>query len=194
MENKKNTLLIADDSSYNIELLTEIFNEQYRIFTAENGQQALEVMRANIGEIDAVLLDIVMPIKDGYGVLMDMNMDENLKYIPVIVITADDDIESEHKAFDYGAYDFITRPFNIKTLKQRVDGMFRHLDIEKIRRENDRLLKETQTDKRMSALLDNLPGGAAIIETDGKTAECTYFNNSAPKLFHMTDGEFVSQF
>ena len=75
MENKKNTLLIADDSSYNIELLTEIFNEQYRIFTAENGQQALEVMRANIGEIDAVLLDIVMPIKDGYGVLMDMNMD-----------------------------------------------------------------------------------------------------------------------
>lgn len=194
MENRKNTLLIADDSSYNIELLTEIFNEQYRIFTAENGQQALEVMRANIGEIDAVLLDIVMPIKDGYGVLMDMNMDENLKYIPVIVITADDDIESEHKAFDYGAYDFITRPFNIKTLKQRVDGMFRHLDIEKIRGENDRLLKETQTDKHMSALLDNMPGGAAIIETDGKTAECTYFNNSAPKLFHMTDGEFVSQF
>ena len=95
MENRKNTLLIADDSSYNIELLTEIFKEQYRLFTAVNGQQALDVMRSNIGEIDAVLLDIVMPIKDGYEVLMDMNMDESLKYIPVIVITADDDIESE---------------------------------------------------------------------------------------------------
>ena len=55
-------------------------------------------MRSNIGEIDAVLLDVVMPIKDGYQVLMDMNMDENLKYLPVIVITADDDIESEHRA------------------------------------------------------------------------------------------------
>ena len=59
-------------------------------------------MRSNIGEIDAVLLDVVMPIKDGYQVLMDMNMDENLKYLPVIVITADDDIESEHRACGKG--------------------------------------------------------------------------------------------
>lgn len=194
MENRKNTLLIADDSSYNIELLTEIFKEKYRILTAKNGREALDIMRSNIGEIDAVLLDVVMPIMDGYQVLMDMNMDENLKYLPVIVITADDDIESEHKAFDYGAYDFITRPFNIKTMRQRVDGMFHQLDIEKMRTENDRLLKETETGKRLSALMDNLPGGVAIIETDGKTAGCTYFNSSVPKLFHMTDDEFTAQF
>lgn len=194
MENRKNTLLIADDSSYNIELLTEIFKEKYRILTAKNGQEALDVMRSNIGEIDAVLLDVVMPIKDGYQVLMDMNMDENLKYLPVIVITADDDIESEHRAFDYGAYDFITRPFNLKTMRQRVDGMFHQLDIEKMRTENDRLLKETETGKRLSALMDNLPGGVAIIETDGNTANCTYFNSSVPKLFHMTDDEFTAQF
>lgn len=194
MENRKNTLLIADDSSYNIELLTEIFKEKYRILTAKNGQEALDVMRSNIGEIDAVLLDVVMPVMDGYQVLMDMNMDDNLKYLPVIVITADDDIESEHKAFDYGAYDFITRPFNLKTMRQRVDGMFHQLDIEKMRTENDRLTKETETGKRLSALMDNLPGGVAIIETDGKTADCTYFNSSVPKLFHMTDEEFSEQF
>lgn len=194
MENRKNTLLIADDSTYNIELLTEIFKEKYRILTARNGQEALDVMRSNIGEIDAVLLDVVMPVKDGYQVLMDMNMDSDLKYLPVIVITADNDIESEHKAFDYGAYDFITRPFNLKTMRQRVDGMFHQLDIEKMRSENDMLLKEKETGRRLSALIDNLPGGVAIIETDGKTAGCVYYNGSVPKLFHMTDEEFSAQF
>ena len=194
MENRENTLLITDDSPYNIELLTEIFQEHYRIFTAENGQEALDVMRNNIGEIDAVLLDINMPVKDGYQVLMDMNMDEKLKYLPVIVITADDDIESEYKAFDYGAYDFITRPFNFKTLKQRVDSMFNQLDIEKIRLENERLIKEAQTEKRMSAVADNLPCGVAVIETDGITAECTYYNSMALELFHMSSDEFFKLF
>lgn len=194
MENRKNTLLIVDDTDYNIELLSEIFEESYRILTAKNGRLALEVMRSNAGKIDAVLLDIVMPEMDGYQVLLDMSMDEQLKYIPVIVITADDDPESEHKAFDYGAFDFITRPFNITTVEQRVHALFHQRELEKIRLENEELKKEAETEKHLSAIMNNLPGGVAIIETDGKSAECTYFNSPVPKLFHKTDEEFLSEF
>lgn len=194
MENRKNTLLIVDDTDYNIELLSEIFQESYRILTAKNGRQALEVMRSKFSEIDAVLLDVVMPEMDGYQVLLDMSMDENLKYLPVIVITADDDPESEHKAFDYGAYDFITRPFNFTTVEQRVHGLFRQRELEKMRSENEELKREAETEKHLSALMDNLPGGVAIIESDGKAAECTYFNSPVPKLFHMTDDEFLAEF
>ncbi|MCM1055628.1 MAG: EAL domain-containing protein [Bacteroides sp.] len=194
MDNRKNTLLIVDDTDYNIELLSEIFQESYRILTAKNGRQALEIMRGRYDEIDAVLLDIVMPEMDGYQVLLDMSMDENLKYLPVIVITADNDPESEHKAFDYGAYDFITRPFNFTTVEQRVHGLFHKRELEKMRIENEELKKEAETEKHLSALMDNLPGGVAIIETDGSIAECTYFNSSVPKLFHMTDSEFLAEF
>ncbi|MBD5104772.1 MAG: EAL domain-containing protein [Ruminococcaceae bacterium] len=194
MENRKNTLLIVDDTDYNIELLSNIFQESYRILTAKNGRQALEIMRSRPDEIDAVLLDVVMPEMDGYQVLLDMSMDEHLKYLPVIVITADGDPESEHKAFDYGAYDFITRPFNFTTVEQRVHGVFRQRELEKMRSENEELKREAETEKHLSALMDNLPGGVAIIETDGSIAECTYFNSSVPKLFHMTDEEFAAEF
>lgn len=194
MENRKNTLLIVDDTDYNIELLSHIFKESYHIITAKNGRQALEIMRSRLSEIDAVLLDVVMPEMDGYQVLLDMSMDENLKYLPVIVITADGDPESEHKAFDYGAYDFITRPFNFTTVEQRVHGLFRQRELEKMRNENEELKREAETEKHLSALMDNLPGGVAIIETDGSMAECTYFNSSVPKLFHMTDEEFMAEF
>ena len=76
MENRKNTLLIVDDTDYNIELLSEIFQESYRILTAKNGRQALEVMRSKFSEIDAVLLDVVMPEMDGYQVLLEQQSDQ----------------------------------------------------------------------------------------------------------------------
>lgn len=194
MENRKNTILIVDDTDYNIELLTHVFKESCRILTAKNGRLALEVMRRYADRIDAVLLDIVMPEMDGYQVLLDMGMDEKLKHLPVIVITADDDPESEYKAFDYGAYDFITRPFNIKTVKQRVDALFHRRELERIHSEHAQLVEAAETEKRLSALMENLPGGVAIIETDGKKAECTYYNSAVPKLFRKSDEEFLADF
>lgn len=197
MENKENrakTLLIIDDAEYNIELLTDVFSGSYNIMSARSGKAGLDIMQNNIGKIDVVLLDIVMPEMDGYQVLLEMNMNEDLKYIPVIVITANDDPESEHQAFDYGAFDYITRPFNLKTLKYRVNSVFHKIDLDRTIYENEQLKKAAETERRLSALMDNLPGGVAIISTNGDEAKCTYFNSPVPKLLHMSEAEFSSAF
>lgn len=193
-ENRTKTLLIIDDTEYNIELLTDVFKSSYNILTAKNGKDGLDTMRENADKIDVVLLDVVMPEMDGYQVLLEMSMDETIKYIPVIVITSNDDTESEHKAFDYGAFDFITRPFNLKTLEYRVNSVFHKIDLDRITYENEQLKKAAETKKQLSALMDNLPGGVAIIATDGNHAECTYFNHPVPKLLHMSEDEFSSAF
>lgn len=191
---REKTLLIIDDTSYNIELLTDVFRGSYRILSAGNGKDGLDIMRSNVGEIDVVLLDIVMPEMDGYQVLLEMSMDEKLKYIPVVVITASDDPESEHQAFDYGAFDFITRPFNLKTLKYRVNSVFHKIELDRTLYENEQLKKAAETERHLSALMDNLPGGVAIISTEGVKAECTYFNSPVPKLLCMEDKEFTEGF
>lgn len=197
MENKENmakTLLIIDDTEYNIELLTDVFSGSYNILSARNGKDGLDIMQNNIGKIDVVLLDIVMPEMDGYQVLLEMSMNDDLKCIPVIVITANDDPESEHQAFDYGAFDYITRPFNLKTLAYRVNSVFHKIDLDRTIYENEQLKKAAETERQLSALMDNLPGGVAIISTDGDEAKCTYFNSPVLKLLHMSESEFASAF
>lgn len=193
MNNYQRTILIVDDSPHNIELISELFKNSYNILTAQSGKEALKVMGEN-DSIDAVLLDILMPEMDGYQVLEIMQKDERLKFIPVIVITSDRDTEAEYKAFELGAVDFICRPFNIKTVEKRVNSVIRQLELDNVRAENLKLKSEAKSERHLSALMGNLPGGVAIIETDGHTAECTYYNKSVPKLFGMSDDEFIKEF
>lgn len=193
MDKLKHTLLIVDDAEINLAILTEIFEGKYNILTASNGEQALEVMRSH-SDIDVVLLDLVMPEMSGYQVLDIMREDEMLKFLPVIVITAHDDTETEYKVFELGAVDFISRPFKSGSVEKRVDSVIHQLELENIKSENKRLRSEEESKKRLSALMNNLPGGVAVIETDGKTAKCTYYNGSVPNLFGYTAEEFLKEF
>lgn len=190
MDKFNHTLLIVDDAEINLELLTEIFKDSYNILTANNGEAALGIMKEN-PDIDVVLLDIVMPKMNGYQVLETMKKDEKLRFLPVIIITSSDDSETEVKAIELGAVDFISRPFNAKTVKIRVSNVISQHELEEIKIENQRLKKEAETEKHLSALMGNLPGGVAVIETDGKTSQCTYYNHSVPILFGLTGDEFV---
>lgn len=194
MKNNKYTLLIIDDSAHNIELISGLFINSYNIVTARSGKEALKIMRTKAASIDVVLLDIMMPEMNGYEVLRAMGDDDALKFIPVIVITSDDDEEAEHKSFELGAADFITRPFNFTTVEKRVKSVLHQRELEALHEENERLKREAESEMHLSALMDNLPGGVAIIETDGITAECTYFNNAVPDLFHMNGEEFMNEF
>lgn len=193
MDKTKRTLLLVDDIQINLELLTDIFKGRYKILTACGGEAALDILREHT-EIDLVLLDIIMPEMDGYQVLEIMKKDERLKFLPVIVITSSDDSDAEVRAIEMGAVDFISRPFNIKTVETRVNNVIRQHDLEKIKAENQRLRNEADTEKHLSALMENLPGGVAVIETDGSGACCTYFNHSVPSLFGLDGGEFLKLF
>ena len=101
----RNTLLVVDDVEVNRAILRALFENNYNILEAENGEQALLLINQYKDSIAALLLDIIMPVKNGYEVMSDMNRTRLLKNIPVIIITSEDTIESEVRAFDLGASD-----------------------------------------------------------------------------------------
>ena len=188
MENEKNTILIVDDSMLNQEFLNTIFGDTYNLLKATDGIQALEVMRENADIIDVVLLDIVMPGMDGYEVLQNMGADDRLKYLPVIVITAESDVKAELKAFQLGAVDFVVRPFNSRLVLQRVSSVLHKRQLENMRTEYELLKKDAENEKIISMMMNNAPGGVSMIEREADgTYSFLYCTNGMAELFKYPD-------
>jgi CheY-like chemotaxis protein len=113
------SLLVVDDNEANRNLLSRrLEREGYRVTVAENGRQALEMMQTQ--EFDLVLLDIMMPELNGYQVLQHLKSDDDLCHIPVIMISALDEIDSVVRCIQMGAEDYLSKPFNPVLLKARV--------------------------------------------------------------------------
>ena len=108
-----------DDNRFTLSMRLESCGYS-NVVTAENGREALEKMRA--GPVDLVLLDIMMPELDGYGVLEELRTDTALREIPVVMISALEDINSVVRCIELGATDYLTKPFNPVLLKARVDN------------------------------------------------------------------------
>lgn len=117
---KKRTILVVDDSKINRNILCKILGDEYSILQAENGEDAMSVLNKNSDIISVVLLDIVMPVLNGYDVLERMHSDSILSKIPVIVTSAQDSREAEEKALSLGANDFIIKPYFPTIIKHRV--------------------------------------------------------------------------
>lgn len=113
-------VLIVDDHQINRKVLTNILDTNYEILTAENGQIALEILREQGKQISAVLLDVVMPVMDGYQVLEQVRQDPVLSTIPILVTSYKSGDESELKALNLGARDFVSKPYNPEILKKRL--------------------------------------------------------------------------
>lgn len=113
------SLLVVDDNEMNRDLLLRRLGASgFQLASAENGKEALELMRQQ--SFDLVLLDIMMPIMDGYETLDAMQKDPLLKHVPVIMITALDDVDCAVRCIEMGAVDYVTKPFNPVLLKARV--------------------------------------------------------------------------
>lgn len=123
MENKKK-ILIVDDSELNRALLADMLEDGFEILEAENGVQAMEILHEHELEISLMLLDIVMPEMDGFEVLVMMNKLGYIKSIPVIIISAEVGGAYIDRAYDLGAIDYISRPFDERTVKHRVTSNF----------------------------------------------------------------------
>lgn len=118
----KETILIVDDSALNRMVLTEILGkENYTFLEAENGRQAVELLDCH-PEVDLLLLDITMPEIDGFGVLETMNQYHWIEETPVIMISAEDAYSFIERAYDLGASDYITRPFDARVVCRRVSN------------------------------------------------------------------------
>ena len=120
----KRSILIVDDSELNRALLSDMLSDDFDIIEAENGAEAIRILHEKELEISLMLLDIVMPELDGFEVLAVMNKKEWIKSIPVIMISAETSSTSIDRAYDLGAVDYISRPFDERTVKHRVTSNY----------------------------------------------------------------------
>ena len=116
---EKPCILIVDDTPANIELLTGLLQDDYKIKAAPNGMIALKAVKAG-GIPDLILLDIMMPEMDGYEVCRRLKADPETSEIPVIFITAKSEVDDEAKGFEVGAVDFIAKPISPPIVEARV--------------------------------------------------------------------------
>lgn len=178
----KKNILVVDDSLINRKTLSAMFSEKFNVLEAADGDKGIDLLREYPNEISAVLLDIIMPKKDGYEVLSIMKHDDKLKDIPVIVITASSDNESELKAINMGADDFVVKPFDSNIVAKRVNNIIGKKEYEKAKIDNILLHEEILQNKKQLSLLDNIPGGIAIISY-GTRIVVEVGNDSVYKMF-----------
>jgi putative two-component system response regulator len=115
------SLLVVDDNEMNRDMLVRRLKPLgYQVDTACDGGQALDMLQN--GTYDLVLLDIMMPVMDGFEVLQQMKLQQRLKSVPVIMITALDDTSSAARCIDMGAEDYLTKPFDPTLLKARISS------------------------------------------------------------------------
>lgn len=117
---EKTQILLVDDSKMNRMILKEILGGDYSILEAENGQECLEKMQAEAGNIALVLLDINMPVMDGFEVLKAMNANHTIEDTPVIMISSEDSDAAIRRSYELGASDYVNRPFDARIVYRRV--------------------------------------------------------------------------
>ena len=116
----KQKILIVDDSELNRSLLSDMLCDEFEILEAENGMEASQILHNQELEISLMLLDIVMPVMDGFEMLAVMNKNGWIKSIPVIMISAETVPAYVDRAYDLGVLDYISRPFDERTVRRRV--------------------------------------------------------------------------
>lgn len=157
----KKSILVVDDMELNRAILCEIFRQDYHMIEAENGEEALECIKGKENELAAVLLDIVMPVMDGFAALEKMNQTDFTKKVPVFLITAENTEESTIKGYEMGVMDVIGKPFVSHIVKRRIESVIELFHIrDKLSKKVD--IQERELDEKRKEL-ESL--NRAIVET-----------------------------
>ena len=119
---ERQQILIVDDSQINCEILAEILKDEYRILEAANGEECINLLKQYGTGIALLLLDINMPVMDGFEVLALMNRKHWIEDIPVIIISSENSASYVRRAYEMGVSDYISRPFDVQVVHQRVSN------------------------------------------------------------------------
>lgn len=155
-ERKK--ILIVDDSELNRALLSDMLSDEFDILEVENGMEAAGVLHNQEQEISLMLLDIVMPVMDGFELLTLMNKNGWIKSVPVVMISAETVPTYVDRAYDLGVLDYISRPFDERTVRRRVIStiMLAVKQKELVHMVTDQILEKEQDNKLMVEILSNI--------------------------------------
>ncbi len=157
---EKKTILVVDDFADNIDLISEVLGDEYRVRAAVSGEKALAVL-AGQPYPDLVLLDVMMPGMDGYEVCRRVKSQPHGKDIPVIFVTAMGEVADESKGFAVGAVDYITKPVSPPILKARVRI---HLELKEARHHLEKMVAARTEELRQA----NIRLGRQVKELSGR--------------------------
>jgi len=119
---RRYTILIIDDSKLNRENLKDILSSEYEILEAEDGKKGLKVLEKKLKRIDLIILDLVMPVMDGYEFMENVTKNPRFKSIPIIIATTENYLEHEKRCLEYGVWDFIPKSCHNEIIKARVNN------------------------------------------------------------------------
>ena len=155
---KRETILIVDDTEFNRELLSAILSEDYQILEAENGVQAVKLMELHREEISLVLLDIMMPEMDGFEFLEYMNLRGWIESIPVIMLSSENTSDFLERAYAWRVTDFISRPFEANIVRRRAANTIAlYTKQRRLAEQVERQLKKREKDNQlMISILSHL--------------------------------------
>ena len=182
MDQSRSTILVVDDATENITLLSRILQVKgYQVETADNGATALEIVRKTPPDI--ILLDIKMPVMNGFETCVKLKEDNETRDIPVIFISGEDSIQEKAKAFRIGGVDYILKPFDYEEVQARVEThlALRRLQLQ-LKQANLELSAHVQEltisrellaerERRLSAFVNALPNVSFILDEEGRYLE-----------------------
>ena len=184
-------ILVVDDCPIILELVKQTFGARYNVRTALSVQEAYEIMKQN--QPDIILLDLAMPVIDGYIFLEHTRLVEKYKEIPIIVLTGSEDCDVEARVFEMGAADYLRKPIPQSVLERRVGIHLARLQ-QKRDLENQVTLSQMQlsvamrtmrdVDERTRAMLDAAPFAICFWDREMRLVDC---NIAAPILFGLSD-------
>lgn len=133
-------ILVVEDNDLNRAILCEILSASYNTIEADNGKEALELLRTTTQKVDLILLDLMMPIMNGYEFLDELKNDKELSLIPVIVTTQNESEDDEIAALSHGATDFVPKPYRPQVILHRIKSLITF-------KENSAIVSQVKYDK-----------------------------------------------
>lgn len=170
----KRKMLIVDDNEANRITLHSVFKDDFQVELARNGAEAMIRLRHLGSSIAIVLLDLEMPGMNGYEVLQRMQNNVELRTIPVIVVSGDDDVQSSLKAIELGAAEFVTKPVDFNLIRIRVKSAISKADNERLRAQNSYLQLQRDEELKFRTVLDST--GTVVVEYDWRNHVFIYDN------------------
>jgi len=154
---ERQSILIVDDAEMNRMMLSDMLGDQYDYVEAADGREALRILEKNVS-IDLILLDINMPEMNGFEVLEEMNRYHWIDEVPVIMITAEESVESMEHAYSLGVTDYIPRPFNVYIVRRRVENTLNLYVNQKrlMRLVSDQIAEKEENNTLMVSILSNV--------------------------------------
>ena len=183
---KNMTILVVDDMEINRIILKELFQQECVILEAENGQVALDLL-AEHPETDIVIMDIVMPVMDGFEALRSIRANPQFSGLPVVICTEHADVDTQVRTLDLGSTDFITKPFNARVVLHRIRNL---IELRKMERE----IAEQQRANQLRDILSSIVSPLGLIEFTDNKMRAIYLNQGFFDMFSVPPEELQHYF